>query len=98
MYTADIKLKDKQYNFISGFVDKFVNVVAHNILEDNKQCNIVMLVNPGNKRVYFRKQNDTGVNLGKLAANLCDGGGHPNAAGGKLNDNIKNLSKQFQPL
>jgi oligoribonuclease NrnB/cAMP/cGMP phosphodiesterase (DHH superfamily) len=57
-----------------------------------------MLINSGNKRVYFRKQNEVDVDLGKLAASLCSGGGHKNAAGGVLNDTIKILSKDFQPL
>ena len=57
-----------------------------------------MLINSGNKRVYFRKQNEVDIDLGKLAANLCAGGGHKNAAGGVLNDTIKILSKDFQPL
>lgn len=98
LYSADIELKDRTYKFISSFVDKYVNDVAHNILEDNKKYDIAMLVNPNNKRVYFRKQNETDVDLGKLASSLCEGGGHKNAAGGVLNDTIKVLSKQFQPL
>ena len=98
LYTADIKLKDREYNFISGFVDKYVNDVAHNILNDNKKCDIVMLINSGSKRVYFRKQNEVDIDLGKLATNLCDGGGHKSAAGGTLNDTIKILSRDFQPL
>ena len=57
-----------------------------------------MLINTGNKRVYFRKQKDTDINLGKLAEKLCDGGGHEYAAGGVLSDNIKTLSRDFQPL
>ena len=98
LYAADIELKGSSYTFISGFVDKYVNDVAHNILNDNKQCHIVMLINSGNKRVYFRKQNEVDVDLGKLAAHLCSGGGHKNAAGSVLNDTIKILSKDFQPL
>ena len=98
LYSADIEIGDKSYKFISAFADKYVNDVAHNILNDHKDCNVVMLINTGNKRVYFRKQKDTDINLGKLAKKLCDGGGHEYAAGGILSDNIKTLSRDFQPL
>lgn len=98
LYTADIEIKDKSYKFISSFADKYVNDVAHNILEEHKDCNIVMLINTGNKRVYFRKQKDTDIHLGKLAEKICKGGGHEYAAGGELSESIKVLSRDFQPL
>lgn len=98
LYDADISIKGKQYKFISTFVDKYVNDVAHCVIRDNEQCDITMLINPKSKRVYFRKRKGIDVNLGKLAAALCEGGGHEYAAGGVLNERIKILSKDFQPI
>lgn len=99
LYTASIKIKDKDYKFISAFADKFINEISHLILQTYKDnCDIVMLINANNKRVYLRRNNGIDIDLGKLAQKICDGGGHTNAAGGVLTETIKTLSKVFQPL
>ena len=98
LYTADIKIKDKTYKFYGAFADKYVNDIAQNILDDNKECEIVILINNGNKRVYLRKKKGVDVNLGKFAEKVCAGGGHDYAAGGILTEHIKTLSKDFYPI
>jgi nanoRNase/pAp phosphatase (c-di-AMP/oligoRNAs hydrolase) len=99
LYYAEIPIKDKTYKFISAFVDKHVNDVAHSILQKNKdKCDVVMMINSNNKRVYLRRQKESDLNLGKFAEKICDGGGHKYAAGGTLTETVKTLSKDFQPL
>lgn len=99
LYSATIPIKDKEYKFISTFADKYINDVAHYILQNNKDiCDVLLLINANNKRVYLRNQKDCDLNLGAFAEKLCDGGGHRYAAGGKLTDSIKTLSKEFQPI
>jgi len=99
LYYAEIPIKDKTYKFISAFVDKHVNDVAHSILQKNKDnCDVVMMINSNNKRVYLRRQKESDLNLGKFAEKVCDGGGHKYAAGGTLTETVKTLSKNFQPL
>jgi len=99
LYYAEIPIKDKTYKFISAFVDKHVNDVAHSILQKNKdKCDVVMMINSNNKRVYLRRQKESDLNLGKFAEKVCDGGGHKYAAGGTLTETVKTLSKDFQPL
>lgn len=99
LYYAEIPIKDKMYKFISAFVDKHVNDVAHSILQKNKdKCDVVMMINSNNKRVYLRRQKESDLNLGKFAEKVCDGGGHKYAAGGTLTETVKTLSKDFQPL
>ena len=99
MYSANIPMKNREYKFISAFVDKYVNDVAHHILQNNKDsCDVVLLINANNKRVYLRRQKSSDINLGTFAEKICDGGGHKYAAGGKLTEAVKTLSKEFQPL
>jgi len=99
LYYAEIPIKNKTYKFISAFVDKHVNDVAHSILQKNKdKCDVVMMINSNNKRVYLRRQKESDLNLGKFAEKICDGGGHNYAAGGTLTETVKTLSKDFQPL
>ena len=99
LYYAEIPIKDRSYKFISAFADKHINDVAHYILQENKdKCDVVMLINSNNKRVYLRRQKTSDMNLGKFAEKICDGGGHQYAAGGMLTEAVKILSKNFQPL
>ena len=99
LYSADINVGEKSYKFISAFTDKHVNEIAHQILQENKnQCDVVMLINSNNKRVYLRRQKEAELDLGKFAEKVCDGGGHKYAAGGTLTETVKILSKNFQPL
>lgn len=99
LYHAEIPIGSRSYKFISAFAHKHVNDIAHRILQKNKDiCDVVMLINSNNKRVYLRRQKESDINLGKFAEKICDGGGHKYAAGGILTDTVKILSKSFQPL
>lgn len=99
LYSAIIPIKGKHFKFVSAFTDKHVNEIAHQILQENKNnCDVVMLINANNKRVYLRRQKEAEIDLGKFAEKVCEGGGHKYAAGGMLTETVKLLSKEFQPL
>lgn len=98
MYTADILIGNKSYNFISTFVDNYINDIAHKIITDNNKCDIVLLINATSKRVYLRTRKNIDIDISKFAEVMCDGGGHKESAGGFLTEKIQILSKQFQPL
>ena len=65
---------------------------------DNNDCDVCLMINLKNNRVYLRKNRKCDLNLGKFAKRVCSGGGHEYAAGGELNDNVLALSKQFTPI
>lgn len=98
LYIADIKIRNKSYKFYGAFADKYINDIAQNIINDNDECDVVILINNNNKRVYLRKNKNVDINLGKFAEKICDGGGHNYAAGGILTDHMKTISKEFFPL
>ena len=97
LFTCDLPVNKKKYTFVSAFVDQYVNDIGQHII-DNSVCDVCMLINLNNKRVYFRKNRDIDLDLGKFAKKVCDGGGHEYAAGGVLNDVILTLSKEFVPV
>jgi len=97
LFTCDVPVSKKKYTFVSAFADQYINDVAQYVI-DNSNCDVCMLINLNNKRVYFRKKKDVDLDLGKFAKKICNGGGHEYAAGGELNDVILTLSKDFIPI
>ena len=49
------------------------------------------------KTVSFRRSKDCDADVSLIAKKLCDGGGHPASAGGKLTNQFASLTKQFTP-
>jgi len=97
LFTCDVPVSKKKYTFVSAFADQYINDVAQYVI-DNSNCDVCMLINLNNKRVYFRKNKNVDLDLGKFAKKICNGGGHEYAAGGELNDIILTLSKDFTPI
>lgn len=97
LYKSTLSIGGKEYKFISTFANEYVNDLCQYII-DNNDCDVCLMINLKNNRVYLRKNRETDLNLGKFAQKVCDGGGHEYAAGGSLNENVLALSKQFIPL
>ena len=97
MFKAKLSIAGKQYDFISTFASEYINDLGQFII-DNHACDVCMMINLKNNRVYLRRNRNIDFNLSKFAKKICDGGGHEYAAGGILNDNVLALSKQFEPL
>lgn len=89
------KIKDNKV--ISCFCDTAHNDVAMHIV-DKYKADVVMLVNPKTQTVSFRKNDECKINLAELAAKLCtNGGGHEDAAGGKISENFLLFTKTLVP-
>jgi len=97
LYKSTLTIAKKEYKFISTFANEYVNDLCQYII-DNNDCDVCLMINLKNNRVYLRKNRKCDLNLGKFANKVCDGGGHEYAAGGELNDNVLALSKQFTPI
>lgn len=94
IFDARLKLGDNIYHVMSIFCDHNINEVAFEALK-RFNVDICIIVNLRTKSVSFRKSPGCGVNLSKLAE-ICDGGGHQSAAGGKLTDKFLKLSTTFK--
>jgi len=90
------KGKIKGYNVIASFGDYAVGELAHFLLS-KYNADISIIVNTKTKTVSFRRSKDCDADVSLLAKKLCDGGGHPGSAGGKLTDKFASLTKQFIP-
>ena len=97
LYKSTLSIAGKKYKFISTFGNEYVNDLCQYII-DNNDCDVCLMINLKNNRVYLRKNRKTDLNLGKFAQKVCDGGGHEYAAGGVLNENVLALSKKFTPI
>ena len=90
------KGKIKDYNVIASFGDYAVGELAHFLLS-KYNADISIIVNTKAKTVSFRRSKDCDADVSLLAKKLCDGGGHPGSAGGKLTNKFASLTKQFTP-
>ena len=90
------KGKIKDYNVIASFGDYAIGELAHFLLS-KYNADISIIVNTKAKTVSFRRSKDCDADVSLLAKKLCDGGGHPGSAGGKLTDKFASLTKQFTP-
>lgn len=97
LFETNLNVASKEYRFVSAFVSEYVNDVGQYII-DTTNCDVCIMINLKNNRVYLRKNKNCDLDLGKFAKKVCDGGGHEYAAGGNLNDNVLALSKQFVPI
>lgn len=99
IFKGTLPVNDKKYKLFATMASQSLNEVAHHII-DNYNCDICMVMNMNTKRVSFRKNKETvpELDLGKLAANIADGGGHPYSAGGQLTDKIMTLTKLLSPV
>tara|TARA_Y100000310_G_scaffold202475_1_gene202654 strand:- start:446 stop:1342 length:897 start_codon:yes stop_codon:yes gene_type:complete len=97
LFQAKLSISGKDYNFISTFANEYINDLGQYIVDEYK-CDVCMMINLKNNRVYLRRKRDIDFNLSTFAKKICNGGGHEYAAGGVLNDNVLTLSKQFEPL
>ena len=86
----------KQYNVVASFGNYAVGELAHFLLSKHN-ADISIIVNTKAKTVSFRRSKDCDADVSLIAKKLCDGGGHPASAGGKLTNQFASLTKQFTP-
>tara|TARA_Y100001963_G_C6777051_1_gene447888 strand:- start:1083 stop:1973 length:891 start_codon:yes stop_codon:yes gene_type:complete len=97
LFKTTLSINKKNYKFYSTFANEYINDLGQYII-DNNDCDVCLMINLRNNRVYLRKKRNVDLDLGKFAKKICDGGGHEYAAGGKLNETVLALSKQFVPV
>lgn len=100
IYTLDHKIEDRTYHFVGGMLDDigFVNEAADHILE-TYNADVAIVVVTSAKHVSFRKRKDLDeLDMSVIAKNLCDGGGHSYAAGGKITENFMLFTKAMDQI
>lgn len=99
IYSGIIPIGGEKYKLYATIADKSLNEVAHHVI-NNYDCDICMVMNLRTHRVSFRKNKERipELDLGKLAQNIAEGGGHKNSSGGKITEPVMTLTKMLQPV
>ena len=79
--------------------DKSLNEVAHHVIKTH-DCDICMVMNLRTKRVSFRKNKERipDLDLGKIAQQIAQGGGHVHSSGGQVTDEVLTITKMLTPV
>jgi nanoRNase/pAp phosphatase (c-di-AMP/oligoRNAs hydrolase) len=85
------------YSIYSTVATTAINEIASHLLTEYN-CDISIVVNTNSKKVSFRKNKNTNVNLSLFANKICDGSGHTHAAGGPFNEKFLNFSRLFKRI
>ena len=85
------------YKVISTISKFSVNELAHSIME-NYEADVVIVMNSDTQFVSFRKYGESGIDIAKMAATLCDGGGSEWAAGGKITKEFLKFSETLREV
>ena len=97
LFKIELPIEGKKRKIVSIQCDHNINEVADGLLK-KYNFDICFVVNLKSKSVSLRKSKGCDVNLNKLATTLCDGGGHPDSAGGKITDTFLKCAKMFTKL
>jgi len=97
LYKGTVSIGGKDRNILGTSGNRFVNEICDHVIH-TQNADIVFFVNTDNQHVSFRKNKTCEIDLSKLAAKLCEGGGHEYAAGGKITEGFLNFTKLLSPL
>ena len=92
LYIGNIPVSGKEYKVLGGFFSFAPNEISERALEE-QNADFIILINRESKTVCLRRSKDCKLSMGKLASKIANGGGHEDAAGCLLNDNIINITK-----
>lgn len=94
LYNGKVTYNGNLYKCIATFAEFAINDIAEYLskLPDN---DIVLIVNLKSETVSIRKSKTCNVNLSDFAKFIGNGGGHADAAGCPLNEQIMELLKEF---
>lgn len=96
----DLKLykgKINQHKCIATFCNTCHSEVSQHLFATT-DADILMLVNVERETVSFRRSKTCTADVSLLAQKLCEGGGHEQAAGGKLTQTFINFTQTLQPV
>lgn len=98
IFSGTVPLNKTPYKIVGTISSKFVNDVCDYLIKKHN-ADIVFSMNPNNQHVSWRKNKETcPIDLSKLSAKLCDGGGHEYAAGGKVTEKFMKFTEQLLPI
>ncbi len=97
IWEGRIKLGNKERKVLSTFASEDINGVADYLINE-KNADIVFIVNLDTNHVSLRKNSNCNVDLSKLAASLCSGAGHEYSSGGSITDEFMMFTKLLKRI
>jgi len=82
----------RHYTVACTFCEVGHNEIA-SYIANQYDFEIIILVNIKMESVSFRRHPECDVNLSEVSADLCNGGGHPAASGGKITEKFLEFTK-----
>lgn len=98
VYYGDLKIEGKSKKVCACMVERIVPQIIE-ILAQKYKPDLFFFINIKNEKISLRQYNQTDpVDCGAFMKNNCEGGGHYNAAAGKLTPLFMELTKNLKPL
>jgi len=98
VYANKIKIQGKERYICAAFASDGINDIA-DTLKDEYGAEIAIVVNIKNNSVSYRKwDEESDLDLSKLAEALSEGGGHKYAAGGKITEKFMEFTKLLRQI
>lgn len=98
IYYGNLNIGGKLKNTCACMVDRIVPQIIE-VLAQKYKPDIFFFINPKNEKISIRQYTQTDpIDCGKFAKKICEGGGHANAAAGKLTPLFMEVTKNLKPI
>lgn len=87
MITKNLQINNKTYHVGIIFAEQYLSEVGNVLAEQNTDLDFIIMITNMNT-ISYRSIGDK-IDLGKDIAGFYNGGGHPNAAGSQISEDIK---------
>jgi oligoribonuclease NrnB/cAMP/cGMP phosphodiesterase (DHH superfamily) len=90
----NINISGQKCSVIAAKATKFINEIAEFIFVKTN-ADVAMIVNTETNHVSVRRNKDSEVNILPFTTDICEGGGHKEAAGGKITPKFLEFTKKL---
>lgn len=97
VFKGSIKIGGIDITICSAFNNIFPSEICDMLIQ-TYECDIAISVNLNSSSVSIRKNKNCGINLGKFAKKVFEGGGDDCVAGGKITKTFLELTKLLHPI
>jgi oligoribonuclease NrnB/cAMP/cGMP phosphodiesterase (DHH superfamily) len=98
VFFGEVTISGKKKKVCAAMVEKIVPYMM-DVLISKHSPDLFFFINIKNEKVSIRQcSKDDPIDCGALAKKVCEGGGHANAAGGKLTPLFMEMTKNLKPL
>ena len=97
IYKGTIEFDEEKFEVVSTFSRIFITEVTKHLI-DEYGAELVFIIDKDNNKIFFRKDREVVLDLGKFADAIADGYGYDYAASGKLTNTVIEYTKDLKPV